>query len=107
MTIAAHNHDAAQSREGGMDDFAEKSKRVTRASRPSRSGASAPPDAAGYKNRPTMTDVAAIAGVSQSSVSLVLNKMAGARISEATRARVLEAARSIGYEPPGARRAGT
>ena len=40
-----------------------------------------------------MTDVAAIAGVSQSSVSLVLNRMAGARISEATRARVLEAAR--------------
>ena len=43
--------------------------------------------------RPTMTDVAAIAGVSQSSVSLALNQMVGARISEGTRARVIEAAR--------------
>src|SRR5215475_5885224 len=98
MTIATHNHIAAQSREGGMEDFAEKSRRP-RAPRPNRPGATAPMDAAGYKNRPTMTDVAAIAGVSQSSVSLVLNRMVGARISEATRARVLEAARSIGYEP--------
>jgi LacI family transcriptional regulator len=55
--------------------------------------------------RPTMTDVAQIAGVSQSSVSLALNEMVGARISQATRARVLEAARSIGYELPSARRA--
>jgi LacI family transcriptional regulator len=55
--------------------------------------------------RPTMTDVAQIAGVSQSSVSLALNQMVGARISEATRVRVLEAARSIGYELPSARRA--
>ena len=52
-----------------------------------------------------MTDVAQIAGVSQSSVSLALNRMVGARISEATRARVLEAARNIGYELPSARRA--
>jgi LacI family transcriptional regulator len=52
-----------------------------------------------------MTDVAAIAGVSQSSVSLALNQMAGARISEATRARVIEAARGIGYQLPAARRA--
>lgn len=55
-------------------------------------------------SRPTMTDVARIAGVSQSSVSLVLNRMTGARISETTRARVLEAARSVGYEMPAARR---
>jgi LacI family transcriptional regulator len=89
-----------------MDDFAEKSKRRARASRSSRPAASARADA-GSSSRPTMTDVAAIAGVSQSSVSLVLNRMAGARISEATRARVLEAARSIGYEPPGAHRPGT
>ena len=54
--------------------------------------------------RATMTDVARIAGVSQSSVSLVLNQMTGARISEATRQRVIEAAREIGYELPGARR---
>jgi LacI family transcriptional regulator len=53
--------------------------------------------------RPTMTDVARIAGVSQSSVSLVLNQMTGARISEATRTRVREAAAQIGYDPPGYR----
>jgi len=41
------------------------------------------------KRRPTMTDVARLAGVSQSSVSLVLNNMSGARISDATRKKVL------------------
>lgn len=45
-----------------------------------------------------MTDVAKLAGVSQSSVSLVLNRMTGARISDATRRRVEEAARLIGYQ---------
>src|SRR3954451_15926417 len=54
-------------------------------------------------SRPTMTDVARIAGVSQSSVSLVLNQMTGARISQETRQRVLEAARQIGYELPAIR----
>jgi len=54
--------------------------------------------------RPTMTDVARLAGVSQSSVSLVLNKMVGARLSDATRERVMEVAREIGYELPAARR---
>jgi LacI family transcriptional regulator len=44
-----------------------------------------------------MTDVARLAGVSQSSVSLVLNNMSGARIAEDTRRRVLEAAQAIGY----------
>ncbi len=53
--------------------------------------------------RPTMTDVARIAGVSQSSVSLVLNEMSGARISAETRARVREAARKIGYRLPNTR----
>jgi LacI family transcriptional regulator len=53
--------------------------------------------------RPTMTDVARLAGVSQSSVSLVLNNMSGARISEATRQKVLSAARTIGYRLPGRR----
>ena len=52
------------------------------------------------RRRPTMTDVARFAGVSQSSVSLVLNKMIGARISEATRMRVIDAAQKIGYELP-------
>lgn len=45
-----------------------------------------------------MTDVAKLAGVSQSSVSLVLNNMTGARISDATRQRVWEAAHSLGYQ---------
>lgn len=56
------------------------------------------------RTRPTMTDVARIAGVSQSSVSLVLNDMTGARISPETRHRVIEAARQIGYALPAIRR---
>jgi LacI family transcriptional regulator len=56
------------------------------------------------RGRPTMTDVARIAGVSQSSVSLVLNEMTGSRISPDTQSRVLEAARQIGYELPAIRR---
>jgi len=48
-------------------------------------------------SRPTMTDVARLAGVSQSSVSLVLNNMSGARIAQRTRERVLAAAQEIGY----------
>lgn len=46
---------------------------------------------------PTMTDVATAAGVSQTTVSLVLNNTVGARLSNATRARVREAARELGY----------
>ena len=56
------------------------------------------------RSRPTMTDVARTAGVSQSSVSLVLNQMMGARIADATRERVMTAARELGYELPGSRR---
>jgi len=51
----------------------------------------------GQDRRPTMKDVAKRAGVSQSSVSLVLNNMTGARIAEATRRRILDAAREVGY----------
>jgi LacI family transcriptional regulator len=54
-------------------------------------------------NRPTMTDVARIAGVSQSSVSLVLNEMSGSRISAETQTKVREAAHKIGYKLPGVR----
>ncbi|MFP5076649.1 LacI family DNA-binding transcriptional regulator [Rhizobium sp. YIM 134829] len=50
-----------------------------------------------------MTDVARIAGVSQSSVSLVLNEMTGARISAETQMKVREAAQKIGYRLPGTR----
>jgi LacI family transcriptional regulator len=52
-----------------------------------------------------MADVARKAGVSQSSVSLVLNNMTGARISDVTRARVVEAANEIGYSLPSQRQA--
>ena len=54
--------------------------------------------------RPTMTDVARLAGVSQSSVSLVLNQMTGARLSEVTRERVVKAAAELGYALPHERR---
>lgn len=58
--------------------------------------------------RPTMTDVALRAGVSQATVSLVLSGATKARISGATRARVRAAAEAVGYprRPPLAR-AGT
>jgi LacI family transcriptional regulator len=47
--------------------------------------------------RPTMTDVAKAAGVSQSTVSMVLNNVSGARLSAETRAKVLGVAVSLGY----------
>jgi LacI family transcriptional regulator len=47
-----------------------------------------------------MTDVAKAAGVSQSTVSMVLNNMSGARLSDATRARVLSLAVELGYRLP-------
>ena len=66
-----------------------------------------PPSDAPAENigrRRTMSDVARAANVSQPSVSLILNRVVGARISDATRQRVLNAAREIGYELPGPRR---
>jgi LacI family transcriptional regulator len=50
-----------------------------------------------------MTDVAIRAGVSQSTVSLVLNGTAGVRLSAATRERVAAAAAELGYRLPGGR----
>lgn len=47
--------------------------------------------------RPTMTDIAKLAGVSQSTVSLVINQMSGAKVSRATRENVLRIARELGY----------
>ncbi|MEY4750217.1 MAG: hypothetical protein RIQ60_2431 [Pseudomonadota bacterium] len=52
------------------------------------------------ERRPTMTDVAKAAGVSQSTVSMVLNNVTGARLSDTTRARVLGVAVELGYRLP-------
>jgi len=61
-----------------------------------------PEDANSYeqrlmRRRVSSHDVAREAGVSQSTVSLVLNGKSDARISEQTRQRVLEAARKLNY----------
>lgn len=49
--------------------------------------------------RPTTHDVARAAGVSAATVSYVLNDSPGRRISEPTKLRVQEAARTLGYQP--------
>jgi LacI family transcriptional regulator len=49
------------------------------------------------QRRPTMTDIAKLTGVSQSTVSLVLNNATSAKFSEATRSKVLKAAQELGY----------
>lgn len=51
----------------------------------------------GNRTGPTMHDVAAAAGVSQATVSLVLNDASGTRFSEETRQRVQDAAKQLGY----------
>ncbi len=61
-----------------------------------------PPDAArtmkkSTQRRPTMTDIAKLTGVSQSTVSLVLNNASGAKFSDTTRDKVLRAAQELGY----------
>ncbi len=53
---------------------------------------------------PTSYDVARLAGVSRTTVSLVLNDAPDAHISPETRRRVLEAARQLGYFPHAAAR---
>lgn len=55
-------------------------------------------------SRVTMKDVAARAGVSQSTVSFVLNGMEDMRIGAETRQRVLDAVAVLGYRPRGAGR---
>ncbi len=52
----------------------------------------------------TSQDVAELAGVSRTTVSFVLNDVPGAKISEDTRQRVLEAARQLNYYPASAAR---
>jgi LacI family transcriptional regulator len=49
------------------------------------------------QRRPTMTDIAKLTGVSQSTVSLVLNNATSAKFSEATRNKVLKTAQDLGY----------
>lgn len=49
------------------------------------------------EKRATMVDVAELAGVSQATVSLVLNGVPNARVSKATRRRVVEAAETLSY----------
>ncbi|GAA1005197.1 alanine racemase [Acrocarpospora pleiomorpha] len=51
--------------------------------------------------RPTIQDVALQAGVSPTTVSHVLNRVSSARVNEATRRRVEEAAALLGYTPNG------
>jgi LacI family transcriptional regulator, galactose operon repressor len=49
--------------------------------------------------RATAREVAELAGVSRTTVSFVLNNIAGMRISEETRQRVLDAAHQLNYHP--------
>jgi LacI family transcriptional regulator len=51
------------------------------------------------KKRPTMGDVARLSGVSQTTVSFVINDTPNANISEKTRAAVLKAVEELGYTP--------
>lgn len=55
--------------------------------------------------RVTSADVAREAGVSRATVSFVLNNTAHQKITDATRQRVLDAARKLGYAPSAAARA--
>lgn len=49
--------------------------------------------------RPTSADVAAMAGVSRTTVSFVLNQRPDVKIPEETRRRVVDAAAQLGYQP--------
>ncbi len=62
----------------------------------------APEDAEDEKRKhlhPTSKDVARLANVSRTTVSFVLNNQSDAKISEATKKRVLRAAEQLGYVP--------
>lgn len=62
------------------------------------------PSARPKTGRVTIRDVAAAAGVSTATVSYVLNDTPGQTITEATRARVRQAAKELGYIPHGVAR---
>src|SRR3712207_5518477 len=55
------------------------------------------PPVQGCVRRARMAEVARRAGVSQATVSLVMNGVGSVRISAATRSRVLQAAEELGY----------
>lgn len=50
------------------------------------------------KNKVTMSDIAREAGVSQATVSLILNNSRSVKLSEETRERVFNTALSLGYK---------
>ncbi len=54
--------------------------------------------------RPTSHQVAALAGVSRTTVSFVLNNVSGINLPDSTRKRVLDAASELGYVPDAAAR---
>ena len=56
------------------------------------------------RSTPTSAEVAELAGVSRTTVSFVLNDVRSMNISEATRQKVFDAARTLGYEPHAAAR---
>ncbi|WP_366180563.1 LacI family DNA-binding transcriptional regulator [Actinomyces timonensis] len=56
------------------------------------------------ERRATMADIASAAGVSRTTVSFVLNDRPDSRIPQATRARVLRAAKELDYRPRGTAR---
>jgi len=56
------------------------------------------------RSRPTQRQIAEEAGVSRTTVSLVLNDVPGVRISPKTRQRILEVARRLNYHPDAAAR---
>ena len=51
------------------------------------------------RRRPSMSDVARLAGVSQTTVSFILNNTPGSSITQETRARVWQAVQELGYRP--------
>src|SRR6478735_63256 len=61
------------------------------------------PDPEPSRRRPTITDVAARAGVSAAAVSFAVNDRPG--VSSETRERILEAARELGWRPSASARA--
>lgn len=57
------------------------------------------PNRGARRRRPTIADVAALAGVSTTTVSFIMNDRPDSKISTETRERVLRAVRDLGYVP--------